>query len=180
MTPELDAEYQQLKSGTGFVSIEDHGFLKLSGKDRRKFLHNFCTADINQLNEGHVTEAFVLDNKGRTLSFGHVISLPECLVFTFAGSANSSSLLEHFDKYIIMDDVTIDDMSQIWSSCFFSDNAEIEGLDSSLAFNQAKIVNSLNFAKIELAGNGWLVFGAKEELEQKTGQWLQKSRPGIY
>ncbi|MEM9413580.1 MAG: hypothetical protein AAGA30_20900, partial [Planctomycetota bacterium] len=91
-------EYKRLAGGKGFVCLRDHAILKLSGNDRQKFLHNFCTADIKGLSEFDATEAFILDGKGRTISFGHVLILPNAVIYLFAGKANAESILQHLDK----------------------------------------------------------------------------------
>ncbi|HSG73036.1 MAG TPA: hypothetical protein VLA12_21665, partial [Planctomycetaceae bacterium] len=44
------------------------GTLSLTGADRAKFLHNFCTNEIKKLEPGEGCEAFFCNVKGRILA----------------------------------------------------------------------------------------------------------------
>lgn len=104
-------EYQALREGSGFVWHEDRALLRFSGPDAAKFLHNFCTANVNALESGDVTEGFVLDSRGKTISFGHILRLQQEIYWTAASKAHAEGLRAHFDKYIIREDVAVEDVS---------------------------------------------------------------------
>ncbi|MEQ1903628.1 MAG: hypothetical protein ABL888_05560 [Pirellulaceae bacterium] len=79
----------------------------IKGVDRAKWLHNFCTADINRLEIGDSAEALVLNGKGKTIGWMHVFSRTEGLqVLTPTGSA--ARLIEHFERYVIREDVSFE------------------------------------------------------------------------
>src|SRR5262245_55744135 len=91
------------------VFAVDHSadtILAITGADRAKVLHSFCTNDIKVLVPGQGTEAFVTSTQGKTI--GHVIV--DCqddrlLLHTVAGQAEK--LIKHLDRYIITEDVAL-------------------------------------------------------------------------
>ena len=68
-------QYDALTQGAGFVELPPRCQINFTGNDRVKFLNNFCTADIEKLPEGGATETFILDRRGKTTAFGHVLKL---------------------------------------------------------------------------------------------------------
>lgn len=95
---------------TGFSPLSERTFFYLTGSDRHRFLHSFCTANIKELTSGQVTEAFLLDGKGKTLWFGLVMALNDRLLMIGNGNFGPQ-LLSHLDKYIIREDVHLHDLS---------------------------------------------------------------------
>ncbi len=97
----------------------DRGLIELTGTDRVKFLHNFCTHDINRLPAGNAREAFLCNVKGRIVGHVSVLALPEALLLE-TGAAGVASLLAHLDRYLIREDVTLTDrtgdLAAVWIS----------------------------------------------------------------
>ena len=143
--------YQQLRSGNGVVWQEDRTLLRISGPDATKFLHNFCTANVSELKEGSVCEAFVLDSRGKTISFGHILKFESEILWTAADRSHSSMLTEHFGKYIIREDVQIDDLSMTWTAGLVPNSDE-----SKQAFNTCKKMDEGYIAHAEFASNSSL------------------------
>ncbi len=108
----LAAEYRELKHGRGFVLLP-WDVMAITGNDRVKFLHNFCTADVNSLQPGDGSEAFILNVKGKTLAFGYVVIGDESIFFVSAAGL-AQGIAAHLDRYIIREDVQVADVSQNW------------------------------------------------------------------
>lgn len=90
--------------------LSDWTQLELSGPDARRFLHSFCTNEIQQLQVGERTEAFICDIKGRILGHVLVVAADESLrLMAVPGSA--SVLLSHFNKYRLDAKLEIEDRS---------------------------------------------------------------------
>jgi folate-binding protein YgfZ len=101
-------QYSALATGCGLVELADWSSVSLTDGDRVAFLHNFCTNDIRRLQPGDACEAFVTDVKGKTL--GHCLVTcrdDELVLVTVPGQA--SRLIEHLDRYLIREDVTLVD-----------------------------------------------------------------------
>ena len=78
--------------------------IRITGADRQKFFHNFCTQEIRNLQPGQVAEAFVTTIQGKVLGHAWAFAGVETLVLdTVAGGAEK--LLRHLDRYVITEDV---------------------------------------------------------------------------
>lgn len=109
------AEYQALTAGVGLAELAGRTLVEVSGADRATFLHSFTTGDIKKLPVGRGCEAFVTSPQGKTL--GHVLLLKRAdslLLSTTPGQA--ATLIAHFQRYIISEDLTLRDLSGEWGT----------------------------------------------------------------
>ena len=83
--------------------------LRLTGADRQKWLHNFCTADIKGLEPGQGCEAFILNVKGKTIAHAIILMSKFDLTLIVIGEPEIN-LVDHFNKYIISEDVQYEDI----------------------------------------------------------------------
>lgn len=89
--------------------------LIVTGKDRAKYLHNFCTNNIKELPSGKSCEAFFCDVKARILAHGYVLAFDECHeIWMLAG--DEPGILKHLNRYIITEDVTIESATEVTSA----------------------------------------------------------------
>jgi folate-binding protein YgfZ len=106
-------EYAAATSGAALFDWSDHGIIELTGGDRVKFLHSFCTNDVKRLSTGQACEAFVTNVKGRIL--GHVwIEAGSSSLRLDLGPVPTERLLAHLERYIINEEVAITDRTQEW------------------------------------------------------------------
>jgi len=89
--------------------------LIVTGKDRAKYLHNFCTNNIRELQSGKACEAFFCDVKARVIAHGYVLAFDDCLEIWMLGG-DEAGLLKHLNRYIITEDVTITSGTQATAS----------------------------------------------------------------
>ena len=89
--------------------------IRVSGDDRAKFLHNFCTNDINGLEDGRVCEAFFTDVKAHVIAHGFVLSGSESHEIWMLGG-DEERLVNHLSRYVITEDVTIESVSDRFQS----------------------------------------------------------------
>lgn len=90
--------------------LSDWTQLELSGPDARRFLHSFCTNEIQQLKAGERTEAFICDIKGRILGHVLVVAAADSLRL-IAVPGTAAVLLPHFNKYRLDARLEIEDRS---------------------------------------------------------------------
>jgi folate-binding protein YgfZ len=103
-------EYSATVGGAALFDWSDHGLVEVTGADRVKFLHNFCTNDVKRLTPGQGCEAFVTNVKGRIL--GHVwIEAGDDGLRLDAGPIRVERLVAHLERYVINEDVTVADAS---------------------------------------------------------------------
>lgn len=94
-----------------FFPIATLSRLIVTGKDRAKYLHNFCTNNIKELQNGQSCEVFFCDVKARVIAHGYVLAFDECLeIWMVAG--DEAGLLKHLNRYIITEDVSINSVTE--------------------------------------------------------------------
>ena len=89
--------------------------IKITGSDRAAFLHNFSTNDIVKMQPGDRCEAFITSVQGKTLGHVVVYCVEEALVLVTA-DGQQETLINHLDRYIIMEDVELENCSGIAST----------------------------------------------------------------
>jgi folate-binding protein YgfZ len=101
-------EYRSLTGGAGSADVSDRSRVEVRGSDRVRFLHSFCTNDIQRLVPGSGCEAFVTSHQGKTI--GHILVWcdPAALLLE-AVAGQAAALIAHFERFVISDDVTFHD-----------------------------------------------------------------------
>ncbi len=96
--------------GGMFLNRSERGLLLLAGNDTLDFLQRMSTNDLPgmKLNE-YRTTVFVND-KGRIIDIGDVL-LTEVGVLLAVSQNNALSMKSHLEKFVVMDDVTVTDIS---------------------------------------------------------------------
>ncbi len=108
MMSDLAQSYQRLTNDAGLAALDQWTVVELTGADRAAWLHNLCTNHIQNLPAGQACEAFLLTVQGKIL--GHVlvtVRTQSICLQTVPGQAQL--LLEHLDRYLIREDVTLTD-----------------------------------------------------------------------
>lgn len=100
-------------SSAGVVSLQ-RSFISVSGNDAAKFLHNFCTADVLALEPNQACEAFFTDVKGKVIGYA-ILWRTEQGVTIDLDAGHAPSLMQHLDKYILSEDVELDDLSSAFA-----------------------------------------------------------------
>jgi folate-binding protein YgfZ len=110
-SPSFDREYQALKTGRAVVELTGWSSISVTGADRQTFVNNFCTNDVKRLVPGASCAAFFTNVKGKIVGHGVVHCRDAEMVFV--GVPNQASrLVDHLDRYIIREDVTLRDTTE--------------------------------------------------------------------
>jgi folate-binding protein YgfZ len=113
MAMELQPATEQARSiaeRAGFWMREDLAVVRVAGDDRLTWLNGQVTNDLRALESAGSVRALAVHVKGRIMADVWVVSdarRPDELLLVVPKSA-SAALLESFDKYIIMEDVTLE------------------------------------------------------------------------
>lgn len=103
-------EYAAAKAGAAIFELPEQTQVELTGRDRAKFLHNFCTNEIRGLSAGQGCEAFLTNVQGKVLAFVTVYATPDAL--WLAGTPDiAKKIIAHLSRYQITEDVTFADRS---------------------------------------------------------------------
>ncbi|WP_339730378.1 hypothetical protein [uncultured Gimesia sp.] len=104
-TPEK--EYQSAQENAVLFDLSHRDQLELKGKDREKFLHNFCTNDIKSLQPDHGCEAFITNVQSRIL--GHIFAFNhEESIWIDTAPGESTAIIKHLDRYLILEDANFE------------------------------------------------------------------------
>jgi folate-binding protein YgfZ len=131
---------------------------------------------------GTVREAFILDSRGKTLGFGHILAVDEKLLFTMPESRFAIPLIEHFKKYVIREDLRIVDRSLETVSFWVGRNDssireidELRGLEPD-SVRECKLAETPSvLARLELAGDCFLLSVAAIGVD-RIKQYLQMKK----
>jgi tRNA-modifying protein YgfZ len=104
----FDEQYQSLRTGCGFVELNDWSSITATGADRQKFLNSFCTNDVKRLQPGDACEAFFTNVKGKIVGHG-IISCRQDELVIIGVPDQSPTLIAHLDRYLIREDVKLQD-----------------------------------------------------------------------
>src|SRR5690348_16687264 len=102
--------YDSLRSSAAWLDLSARGKIRMTGEDRVRLLHAMSTNDIQRLENGQGCYAFFLTAQGRILADAYIYNLGESLLLD-TGPETTQKLMEHLDRYIIADDVTLTDES---------------------------------------------------------------------
>src|SRR5881296_328286 len=104
-------EYWTIKKAVGLADISHLGRLRITGKDRISFLNGLLTNDISQMKENMGQRSALLNSKARVLADLHLYAQQDSLLVD-TGESTASHVKEILDRFIITEDVQIQDSSQ--------------------------------------------------------------------
>src|SRR5579863_1016337 len=102
-------EFQALVSGCGVYRL-DRGHIALTGSDRVRWLNGMVTNNIRDLAVGRGAYAFLLNPQGKIQADLYAFNRGESLIVE-TDSSQVEIVLQIFDRYIIMDDVEVENLS---------------------------------------------------------------------
>jgi tRNA-modifying protein YgfZ len=101
-----EQEIKALNESAVVCPLPGHVCLRVTGSDRARFLHNFCTNNVNDLSPGQFCEAFFCDVKAKILAHGYVLAGDEFHEIQML-PGDGEALLKHLDRYVITEDVAL-------------------------------------------------------------------------
>lgn len=106
--------YEALHSAAAWIDLSGRGKIRVTGEDRARLLHAMSTNDIQHLAAGEGLYVFFLTAVGRILADAYIYNLGESL-FLDTEPETAGKLAEHLDKYIIADDATLDNETDLYA-----------------------------------------------------------------
>lgn len=103
-------EYKFARESVGLIDKNYRAVIAFTGKDRARYLNAMLTNNIRDLAPGHGNISLLLSPQGRIMAEVETLALDDrLLVVSYA--MIRQHLIETFDKFIIMDDVTLEDLT---------------------------------------------------------------------
>ena len=145
--PELfstfEDEYRAARESVAVFDTNWHAIIELGGPDRSRYLNAIVSNDVKTLAEGHGILALLLDPKGHILAELEIYAQKNRLL-TLSHASQRRRSVETLDKYIIMDDVTLEDVTDKLGSF------AIEGPFAAKMLDKAYGINLEEFADLDI------------------------------
>ena len=103
--------YTALREGAAWMDVSRRGRIAVRGEDRARLLHAMTTNHIQQLTPGEGCYAFFLSAQGRILADVNVLCFEDHFLLDTEPETRTK-VFEHLDRYIIADDVTLEDVTE--------------------------------------------------------------------
>jgi len=103
-----NTEYRYLRESVGLLDKNYRTYLRFTGPDRVRYLNAILTNDIKGLKENHANISLLLNPQGHIQAEIETHALADKL-FCISHAMIRERLIPALDKYIIMDDVTLQD-----------------------------------------------------------------------
>lgn len=105
------AEVRAARDGVVVLDRSERGIIELRGGDALPWLHNLVTQAVRDLDAGSGTYTFAVDVQGRVCFDANVLRLDKA-VWLDIDRAWLPRAIEHLERYVIMEDVTLEDVSE--------------------------------------------------------------------
>ena len=108
-------EYRAAREAVAIFDTNWHTIVELSGPDRVRYLNAIVSNDVKTLAEGRGTLALLLNPQGHILAELEIYALQDKLLVLSHASVRERTVAT-LDKFIIMDDVTLSDVTEQFGS----------------------------------------------------------------
>ena len=112
----LEPEWRRARESVALIDTNYHAVFDLSGLDRARYLNAVTTGDIRGLTPGRGVPGLLLNSQGHILAELDTFAEEERFLLLSHAIAGSRTF-ETLDKYIIMDDCALTDVTSQWASC---------------------------------------------------------------
>lgn len=107
---EFAPEYRALRETVGLVDTNYRAFFSFGGPDRQRYVNALLTSNVRDLKPGQGTVGLLLNPQG------HILAEVETYALASSILASSPAMIRErtfstFEKFIIMDDVTVEDVT---------------------------------------------------------------------
>lgn len=102
--------YEALRARQAWLPLPGRGLIRASGEDAARLLHAMSTNNVQAMQPGGQLYAFFLTAQGRIMADAWVLRREDHFLLD-TEPALREPLFQHLDKFIIADDVTLEDVS---------------------------------------------------------------------
>ena len=106
-----EEEYTEMVRSCVAIDFSHYGYLKITGKHALDFLNRMSTNDLNKLYENKSAATVLTNDKGRIIDLIGVNRQTDGL-YVITSPGTHEKIMQWLDKYIIMDDVHIQNLSE--------------------------------------------------------------------
>ena len=167
---DVRAEYDTLLTAAGVYDLGWRAKIVLTGGDRMRWANGMVTNNVRDLPEGSGNYSFMLNAQGRIQADLYIYNMGDHLLVDTEWW-QKSKILELFDKFIIMDDVEVADISDKLTAVAVQGPKALETLRK-LGLTIADEVEPLKVAQMTWNGIGISVTRMASKIAQTFEIWL--------
>jgi folate-binding protein YgfZ len=104
--------YTALRERAAWLDLSSRGKIRAAGEDRARLLHAMITNRVQGLKTGEGCYAFFLNAQGRILADVNLLCFEDHFLLDTEPETRTK-VYEHLDRYIIADDVTLEDQTPV-------------------------------------------------------------------
>jgi folate-binding protein YgfZ len=106
----VEAEYRAAHESVVLADTSFHSVFRFEGPDRARYLNAVLTSNARDLAPGQGTVGLLLSAQGHILAEVETLALPDSILAISHASVGAATFA-HLEKFIIMDDVTLTDLT---------------------------------------------------------------------
>ena len=106
--------YEALRQSAAIIDVSTRGRIRVTGEDRQRLLHAMTTNHVQEMQPAQTRYAFFLNAQGRILADVWILCLDDALILDVEPEVREK-VFQHLDRYIIADDVTLEDITETTS-----------------------------------------------------------------
>jgi folate-binding protein YgfZ len=103
--------FQALADSAAIIDLSDRGRIRVTGEDRARLLHAMTTNHVQGLKPGEWQYTFFLNAQGQIQADAYVLCFADHFLLDVEPQTRHS-VYEHLDRFIIADDVTLEDVTE--------------------------------------------------------------------
>jgi folate-binding protein YgfZ len=111
-----ESEWQAARKAVALFDTNYHAIFEISGPDRARYLNAITTGDIKSLESGQGVLGLLLNAQGHILAEIETYALPDKLLLLSHQEVRQRTV-QTLDKFIIMDDCALADVTDQFASC---------------------------------------------------------------
>jgi len=135
---------------SSFVDVSARVALQLSGSDSLDFIQRISTNDVATLQLGQFRQTVLTSEKGRIIDVLSVCRADESRLLLLGQSRESTQLISWIEKYIIMDDIAIEELTSSLSQYLMYGDNVVDQVQSASFSSHEVIVVSEDFGTARL------------------------------
>lgn len=168
-TTTFAAARRALHEGALVLRAPALGTLSITGKDRQTWLNGVVTCELATLRAGGGAYGFAVGKNGKLIAELHIL-IDDDRILIGAQNDRIEMLAQHFDRYVIMEDVTIEDISAnvTW--------AALHGPYAPNLVAVARAHGALAAAAVDMSGKGGALVALEQASADAVMERLQKEK----
>ena len=172
----IEEEYWALKESAGLMDLSHRGKLLVRGEDAPRFLHGMVSNEVKAMPVGQGNYAFFLDVHGHIHADAHILRLDRQSYWIDTESQTVATVRQMLEKYIIADDVVIEDQTMALGCLALEGPCALEALREAIGFEPPHMLPlehmevpqlNLRLARASISGeSGFWLWGTVEKLAE--------------